>query len=115
MIALKTVLRLDADQEKLWRPVEDEIRKIAAAAAARGKQREKSEPPGDFLDVLDRIADAEQVRAQEIKSFVSVARPLVRSLSEEQKRRVPSFLGMTDDPDHPQPTGELWIFEDEIR
>ncbi|TCL73505.1 Spy/CpxP family protein refolding chaperone [Rhizobium sp. BK251] len=113
LIALKTVLELNADQEKLWQPVETAIRDIAAKAAQRAQERQKLDPPSDFLDVLDRIADAEKVRAQEIKSFVAAAKPLVASLSEEQKRRAPAFLGMIDSADGPQPTRDLWLFEAE--
>lgn len=113
LIALKTVLELTPDQEKLWNPVEESVRQIAGNAAKRADEREAAEPPMDFLDVLDRTADAELTRAQELKTFVSAARPLVASLSEEQKRRAPAFLGIFDNPDAPQPTSQLWLFEDE--
>lgn len=113
LIALETVLELTPDQEKLWQPVEDSIRQIAANAAKRNDERQAAAPPMDFLDVLDRMADAEAVRAQELKGFVAAARPLVASLSEEQKRRAPAFLGIFDNPDAPQPISELWLFEDE--
>jgi len=113
IVALKTVLELTADQEKLWEPVEASIRKIAADAAARNTQRQTAEPPMDFLDVLDRMADAEAVRAADLKSFVAAARPLVTALSEEQKRRAPAFLGLFDPSGGPQPIGHLWLFEDE--
>lgn len=111
--ALKTVLQLTPDQEKLWQPVDDVIRKIAANSTARNGQRAAAEPPMDFLDVLERIADAEAVRAAELKEFVAASRPLVTSLDEVQKRRVPAFLGMVDNPDAPQPTSQLWLFEEE--
>jgi hypothetical protein len=113
LIALKTVLELAPDQEKLWQPVEDSIRQIAANSAKRNDERQAAAPPMDFLDVLDRMADAEAVRATELKTFVTAARPLVASLSDEQRRRAPAFLGVFDNPDDPQPISQLWLFEDE--
>ncbi len=113
IVALKTVLQLTPDQEKLWQPVEDAIRKIAASSTKRNTERTAAEPPMDFLDVLDRIADSEATRAAELKDFVAASRPLVASLDEAQKRRVPAFLGMIDDPDAAQPPSQLWLFEEE--
>lgn len=113
LAALKTVLELTPDQEKLWAPVEESIRKMAGDAAARRKQRETAEPPSDFLDVFERIADAEAARAADLKAFVAASRPLVAVLTDQQKMRAPAFLGMFDNPDAPQPTGELWFFEEE--
>ncbi len=111
--ALKTVLELTPDQEKLWGPVEASIRQIAADSAKRKAERAAAEPPADFLTILDRIADAEAVRATDLKAFVAAARPLVDSLSDEQKRRAPAFLGLTDSGYGPQPTSQLWLFEEE--
>ncbi len=113
LIALKTVIGLTADQQTLWTPVEAAIRQAAKNAITRRLDREKAEPAQDFLDVLERVGDAEAARAQDLKSVVAAARPLVKALSEEQRRRIPAFLGMTDKLGAPQPTAELWIFEDE--
>jgi hypothetical protein len=113
LIALKTVAGLTPDQEKLWAGLETAIRNAATEALARGKQRAEAAPPSDFVDVLDRIADAEITRGQSLKAVAAAARPLVASLSEEQKRRIPAFLGMVDNANGPQPTADLWIFEDE--
>jgi hypothetical protein len=113
LIALKTVLELTPEQEKLWTPFEASIRATEAAAAARSKLRQQGVPPSDFLDVLERIADSEATRAAELKSLVSTGRPLVASLSDVQKRRVPAFLGMKDSKTSLQSSAELWIFEEE--
>lgn len=109
LIALKTVIRLTPDQEKLWAPVEAAIRQASKNAA----ERAKAEAAQDFLDVLERLADAEVARANDIKSVIAAAKPLVASLSAEQQRRIPAFLGMTDHLGRPQPTFELWMFEAE--
>lgn len=113
LIALKAVIGLSPDQEKLWAGFEAAIRTASTEALARGKQRAEAAPPSDFVDVLERVADAEITRGQALKAVADAARPLVASLSEEQKRRMPAFLGMVDRANGPQPTASLWIFEDE--
>ncbi|HSI41910.1 MAG TPA: Spy/CpxP family protein refolding chaperone [Xanthobacteraceae bacterium] len=113
LIALKTVIRLTPEQSKLWDPLEAAIRQASGKAALRATARTKADPALNFLDVLERIADAEASRAQDLKAVIAAAKPLVASLSEEQKRRIPGFLGMSDTAGKPQPTLELWIFEDE--
>lgn len=114
LAALKAVIVLTPDQAKLWEPVESAIRTVAKNAATRAADRFKAEPATDFLIVLDRISDAEIARAQDLKTIVAAAKPLVASLTPEQKRRIPAFLGMTDKPGAAQPTAELWIFEGEL-
>ena len=106
---LKTVMALSPEQEKLWPPVEAAIREIATSSFERLKQRLAAGPPADFLDVLGKLADAEEGRARDLKKFVAAAKPLVASLSPEQKRRVPAFFGMTDY----SSTAQLWLFEEE--
>lgn len=113
LAALKTVIRLTPEQEKLWGPVEAAIRKATADAATRAEARAKAEPAQNFLDVLERLADAEATRANDLKAIVVAAKPLVATLSAEQQRRIPAFLGMTDHAGRPQPTLELWVFEAE--
>jgi hypothetical protein len=113
IVALKTVVGPSLDQDKLWPPFEAALRKASEAALVRGKRRAEAQPPSDFVDVLDRIADAEITRAEALKEVAAAARPFVASLSEEQKRRIPAFLGMIDGANGPQPTASLWIFEDE--
>jgi hypothetical protein len=113
IVALKTVLELTPDQEKLWAPVEASIRQIAADSAKRKAERAVAEPPADFLTILERTADAEAIRAADLKGFVAAARPLVDALTEEQKRRAPAFLGLTESGYGPQPTSQMWLFEEE--
>jgi len=113
LVALKTVIRLTPEQEKLWPPVEDAIRQAAKNAAGRAADRAEAEPAQDFLDVLERLAGAEAARAADLNSVIAALKPLVATLSVEQKRRIPAFLDMTDQAGRPQPTLELWIFEAE--
>jgi LTXXQ motif family protein len=108
--ALKAVLELTPEQEKLWPAVEGAIRASARNASDRFEQRSAIKPV-DFLQVLDMVAAGEEARARDIRSFIAAAKPLVASLNKEQKRRMPAFLGMTDYPG--QPSGAMWLFQEE--
>src|SRR5262249_27681516 len=92
--ALKAVLALTPDQEKLWGPVETAIRDAAKESAERANKLHTGPEPTNVFDLLNLIADQEIARAQALKKFVSAAQPLVAALSPEQKRRIPNFLGM---------------------
>lgn len=114
IIALKTVIGLSAAQEKLWPPVEVAIRQIAADSASRRAQRADAPEPASFVDILERTADAEATRAADLKKVAEALQPLVASLTPEQQRRIPPFLGLREAIDgQPQPTAELWLFEEE--
>ncbi len=114
VIALKTVIGLTPEQAALWEPVEAAIRTIAKDAAARKAERTKMSAPKDFVELMERTADAEALRAQELKTLAAALKPLIASLSEEQKRRIPTFLGLRENSlGLPQPTAELWLFEEE--
>lgn len=109
LAALKAVIELTPEQEKLWPPLETAIRDIGKNAAQRRLARE-SIRPNDFLDILAVTASDEAARAEDLKRFVAAAKPLMAALTPEQKRRIPAFLGLTE---KPQPSSELWIFEEE--
>lgn len=114
ILALKTVIRLTPNQEKLWAPVESAIRQVAKQAAELRAARAKAAAPSSFVDILERTADAEIMRAQALKTVAQALKPLVASLSDEQKRRIPAFLGMRENENGlPQPVAELWLFEEE--
>ncbi|CAH1673356.1 MULTISPECIES: Spy/CpxP family protein refolding chaperone [unclassified Chelatococcus] len=113
LAALKAVIELTPEQENLWPAVENAIRDIAKTSAERRKARITSAPPSHFLDVLSAIADSEEARAKDIKALVAAAKPLVEALSDAQKRRIPAFLGLTDSDGPSQPSGQIWIFEEE--
>ena len=111
IVALKTVMGLTPDQEKLWPPVEAAIRAIAKNSFERLKQRLAAPPATDFTRSLVMMADGEEARARDLKSFIAAAQPLLATLSPAQKRRMPAFLGLTDNPG--QSSGQLWLFEEE--
>lgn len=114
LLALKTVMTLSPEQQKLWPPVEAAIRAVAKLSAERRAERAKAPPPADFVDILDRIADAEALRARDLKTVTAALKPLVATLTPEQQRRIPVFLGLREGADGlPQPTAEIWLFEEE--
>lgn len=114
ILALKTVITLTPEQEKLWPPVEAAIRAVAKLSAERRAERAKAPPPADFVEILDRTADAEAVRARELKTVTAALKPFVASLTPAQQRRIPAFLGLREAIDgQPQPTAEIWLFEEE--
>ena len=110
--ALKAVLALTPDQEKLWGPFETAIRDAAKQSEERAQKMHTASEPNTVFELLDTIADHEIARAQALKKFVAAAQPLVASLTPEQKRRVPAFLGIGES-DHGPSSGDLWIFEEE--
>lgn len=113
LAALKAVMALTPAQEPLWQPVEAAIRDIVRDAANRRARRFAATQPSHFLDVLGAIADAEEARGRDLRRFVDAAKPLVNALTEAQRRRIPAFLGMTDHAGPAQPSGALWLFEEE--
>lgn len=110
--ALKTVLQLTPDQAALWPAVEAVIRDNATKARARADARYEGPQPADFLEVLTRITRAEAERGAGINAFVEAFGPLAQTLSTEQMRRVPPFLGMIDYPYGEQPSAQIWIVEE---
>ncbi|MFG1480859.1 Spy/CpxP family protein refolding chaperone [Xanthobacter sp. V4C-4] len=112
LAALKTVLKLTPEQEKLWPPVETAIRDAVKGAIARREARLAAPPPAHALDVLAIIADAEEARAKSLKAFVAAAKPFVAALTPAQLNRIPAFLGLQDGGQAPG-SAQLWIFEEE--
>lgn len=87
----KTALNLTPDQQKLWAPVEQQIR---ATADARTKRREEmrdrraSGEPRQRLSLPDRLERASKAmaeRAQRMQAFADVVKPFYASLNDEQK------------------------------
>jgi hypothetical protein len=111
--ALKAVLALTPDQEKLWAPVEAAIRDANKAVAQHVQKMHAGPEPTNALEMLNAMADTEIARAEALKKFVAAAQPLVASLTPAQKRRIPAFLGLEDSERGPS-SGELWIFQEEL-
>ena len=89
--ALHAGLRLNADQEKLWPPVEEAMRNFAKV---RREQREARRERGgreaferDLPGALRGMAEAGGARADALKRLADATTPLYATLDEAQKRR----------------------------
>ena len=105
--ALKTGLKLTADQEKHWPAVEAAIRDLAKQRADRRKEfsdrmaARRNAQPGDNTptrpDAIDRLrrgADAMTTRAATLKKLADATEPLYKSLDDNQKRRFGFLMRM---------------------
>jgi hypothetical protein len=91
--AVRAGLKLSADQEKLWPPVETAVRDFAKMRIDRANARmnakpEDSEKPADPVARLRERADAMAVSAVAMKRIADAADPLYKTLDEGQKRRL---------------------------
>jgi hypothetical protein len=92
---VKTALKLTPDQEKLWTPVESQVRTFfkdrEAKMAEREKMREerqKDRAEGkrpDMAERLDKMSQNMSERAERLKAFTGTFKPFYASLSDEQK------------------------------
>lgn len=102
---VKAGLKLTAEQEKLWGPVETTARELgkkwgdrfAARREEWQKRREAmqdgKEPPAvDHVDRLRKRADALAERSTDLKRFADAAQPLYATLDEGQKRRLQMLI-----------------------
>jgi hypothetical protein len=92
--ALKTGLKLTADQEKNWPPFEAAIRDLAKERADRmaaGRDarasRDRSQPRPDAIERLRSGAAGLAARSAALKKLADAAEPLYKSLDDGQKRR----------------------------
>jgi hypothetical protein len=94
--AVHAGLKLSADQEKMWPPVESAVRDLvkiridrakareAQAAAANGNDQPKPDPVTRLRNRADRMA----VTATALKKIADAADPLYKTLDDGQKRRL---------------------------
>ena len=89
--ALRTGLRLTAEQEKNWPAVESAIRELAKQRAQVAAQRRENRERGVRPDPIERLrasADMMSERATGLKRLADASEPLYRSLDDGQKRRL---------------------------
>src|ERR1700676_5683273 len=94
--AVHAGLKLTADQEKLWPPVETAVREFAKLRIDRANARmnaEKSDSqdaqkPDDPVARLREHADNMATSAAAMKKIADAADPLYKTLDEGQKRRL---------------------------
>jgi len=89
--AVHAGLKLNADQEKLWPPVESAVREIVKLRIDRANARMKAEDdskPSDPVTRLRERADYMANMAAAMKKVADAADPLYKTLDEGQKRRL---------------------------
>lgn len=111
---VKAGLKLTADQEALFGPVEEAVREMAANRAERWEEmRERRDEMramsqeerraareerraqargGDFMERLDRGAERATERSAQMQSFAEAMRPFWSSLDENQQRLLPVLM-----------------------
>jgi LTXXQ motif family protein len=91
--AVHAGLKLTADQEKLWPPVEAAVRDFAKLRIDRANARMNAKPddtqtPDDPVARLRQRADNMASSAVALKKIADAADPLYKSLDDSQKRRL---------------------------
>jgi len=90
--AVHAGLKLGADQEKLWPPVESAVRELAKLRIDRANARMNAKPEEDAQkDPVTRLrerADTMATSAAAMKKIADAADPLYKTLDDGQKRRL---------------------------
>ena len=99
--AVHAGLKLSADQEKLWPPVEAAVREFAKLRIDRANARMNApqgdagaQKPDDPLARLRERADNMATSAAAMKKIADAADPLYKTLDDGQKRRLAVLTGM---------------------
>ena len=100
--AVHAGLKLTADQEKLWPPVEAAVRDFAklrldranARMAAEKADADKAQKPDDPVARLRERADNMGATATALKKIADAADPLYKTLDDSQKRRLTMLTHM---------------------
>jgi len=90
-LSAKAALKLTAEQEQLWNPVEAAVRNLQERTRVLRSRR--SDGPNDQMDQLRRMADSLAARGDALKTLADAVQPLWTTLSDEQKRLLPRFIG----------------------
>lgn len=102
--SIKAGLKLSADQERLWAPVENAIRSSATERFSRFEQRPSREQRQsmDFMQRLERRSTMMNEGAQRSAAVTTALRPLWNTFSEDQKRIAPRLLREAVNTDGPR-------------
>lgn len=100
--AVHAGLKLTADQEKLWPPVETAVRDFAKMRLDRANARmeadkagaDKAAKPDDPVAHLRERADNMAATATSLKAIADAADPLYKTLDDNQKRRLKMLTHM---------------------
>lgn len=85
--ALKAGLKLTAEQEKLWPPVETALKAMAKQRSERFAARASADRPADPIERLKLRADAMSKGGASLNAIADAAAPLYKSLDDAQKHR----------------------------
>ena len=85
--ALHAGLKLTAEQDKNWPPVEAALRDLAKQRSERFAARANADQPKDPIERLNLRAEVMGQRAAALRKLADAAGPLYKSLDESQKRR----------------------------
>ena len=101
MAAIQAGLKLSADQQRLWTPVEQALRSMAAERAQRIEERRQQraqgpqQPPRPQTDLAQRLEQrAERLTqaAQRLTTLSTAVKPFYASLTDDQKRLLPVLM-----------------------
>ena len=96
--AVHAGLKLNADQEKLWPPVETAVRDFAKARMDRANammnamRDQDKQTPADPIARLRQRADNMATASTGLKKIADAADPLYKTLDEGQKRRLTALV-----------------------
>ena len=90
---IKQSLKLSAEQEKLWGPVEEVLTTLREQRRALRSSLTTSEPT-DQIERLRRRAELATQRAEALKKLADAMQPLWVTLSDEQKRELSRSFAM---------------------
>jgi hypothetical protein len=103
--AIRAGLKLNADQERLWTPVEQALRAQANQRIARMEERrtemerrraagpqQQSQAEPDLMARLDQRAARATENAERLRTFAGAMKPFWGSLDENQKRLLPVLM-----------------------
>lgn len=93
--AIKAGLKLTADQERLWGPVETAIRTSASERYTRMQQFRENRDQRRSMDFMQRLEQRNTMMnqgAQRSAALTTALRPLWDSFSEDQKRIAPRLM-----------------------
>ena len=85
--ALHAGLKLSAEQEKNWPPVESALHDLAKQRSERFAARANADRPKDPIERLNLRAEVMGQRAAALKKLADAAGPLYKSLDDAQKHR----------------------------
>src|SRR5262249_21404715 len=106
--ALHAGLKLTADQEKLWPPVEAALRDLAKQRSERFAARANADPPHGPIACLNHRAAVTGHRAAGVKKLADAAGPLYKSLDESQKHRFVMLARLGDREGWRGRRGHMW-------